>query len=318
MKKNILYALSLMTIVGAGLTSCTTEDALSPASVVVSDKTEENDFDRWLEANYVAPYNIDFHYRYSDAEGHMNYYMVPSRIEDAIKLAHIVKYLCLETYDQMVGVQFTRQNFPKMIYPTGTWEFKNNGTYILGTAEGGKKIFLMGTHYLDDIMNGRGYGQGYTVAGGLNHYYIKTIHHEFTHILNQTKDYSPEFEQITTKTYVNDGWSEPPYNVGYLGRGFISAYAQDEDREDFAEMVSLYITNTPEKWEEWMQEAAQTANSEYDNKTGRELIEAKLDIVRAYMSEQWGIDIDQMRDEIQKRQNDVAEGKIDLTDLSVD
>ena len=307
MKKNIFYILSLMMMGGAVLTSCS-EDSLSPASVVVTDRTEENAFDRWLEANYVNPYNIDFHYRYTDAEGHMNYYMVPSRIEDAIKLAHIVKYLCLETYDQMVGVAFTRGYFPKMIYPTGTWEFKNNGTYILGTAEGGKKIFLMGTHYIDQYTK---------TAEDLNHYYLKTIHHEFTHILNQTKDYSPEFRQITTKTYVNDAWSDAPYNVGYLGRGYISAYAQDEDREDFAEMVSLYITNPAEKWEEWMQEAAQTTNSEYDNKTGRQLIEAKLDIVRAYMQEQWDIDIDKMRAELQKRQNDVISGKIDLTDLTV-
>ena len=105
--------------------------------------------------------------------------------------------------------------------------------------------------------------------------------------------------------------------MGYLGRGYISAYAQDEDREDFAEMVALYITNPAEKWEEWMQEAAQTTNSEYDNKTGRQLIEAKLDIVRAYMQEQWNIDIDKMRAELQKRQNDVISGKIDLTDLTV-
>ena len=307
MKKNIFYILSLMMMGGAVLTSCS-EDSLSPTSVVVTDRTEENAFDRWLEANYVNPYNIDFHYRYTDAEGHMNYYMVPSRIEDAIKLAHIVKYLCLETYDQMVGVSFTRGYFPKMIYPTGTWEFKNNGTYILGTAEGGKKIFLMGTHYIDQYTK---------TAEDLNHYYLKTIHHEFTHILNQTKDYSPEFRQITTKTYVNDAWSDAPYNVGYLGRGYISAYAQDEDREDFAEMVALYITNPAEKWEEWMQEAAQTTNSEYDNKTGRQLIEAKLDIVRAYMQEQWNIDIDKMRAELQKRQNDVISGKIDLTDLTV-
>ena len=86
------------------------------------------------------------------------------------------------------------------------------------------------------------------------------------------------------------------------------------DREDFAELVSLYITNTADQWEEWMVEAAEGDN---DGKTGRELIEAKLDIVRAYMQTQWNIDLDDMRAEIQKRQNDVISGKVDLSDLTI-
>ena len=117
------------------------------------------------------------------------------------------------------------------------------------------------------------------------------------------------------KGYVSDSWSTDEFSVVYLGRGFISAYAQDEDREDFAEMVSLYITNTAEQWEKWMEEAAKTTNE--DGETGRQLIEKKLEIVRAYMHESWNIDLDDMRTEIHRRQNDVISGKIDLTDLNV-
>ena len=305
MKSNIRYILPVALMgLAACFVSCS-EDKLSPDSVITVDKTEQNEFDKWLEVNYVNPYNIDFRYRYTDAEGHMSYYMVPSKIEDAVILAHLVKYLCLEAYDNIVGVDFTRANFPKMIYTTGTWEFKNNGTYILGTAEGGKKIYLMGTAYIKNYIK---------TAEDMNHYYLKTIHHEFTHILNQTKDYSPEFKQITGTTYVSDSWSDSPYNVDYLKRGYISAYAQDEDREDLAELVALYITNTADQWEEGMVEADEGDN---DGKTGRELIEAKLDIVRAYMQTQWNIDLDDMRAEIQKRQNDVISGKVDLSDLTI-
>ena len=112
-----------------------------------------------------------------------------------------------------------------------------------------------------------------------------------------------------------DTWNEAPNNVGYLGRGYISAYSQKEDREDFAEIMSIYITNTAEQWEVWMQEAAETVNA--NGKTGRQLIEQKLSIVRDYMKKSWDVDMDELRAEILKRQDDVAKNNVDLTDLTI-
>ena len=94
-------------------------------------------------------------------------------------MAHLVKYLCLESYDEVAGIDFTRNYFPKMIFTIGEWEYRNNGTIILGTAESGKKILLTGVNYLDTYKSS---------PAALNHYYFKTIHHEFTHILNHTKE----------------------------------------------------------------------------------------------------------------------------------
>jgi len=156
-------------------------------------------------------------------------------------------------------------------------------------------------------------------ADELNHYYIKTIHHEFTHILNQTRDYPTSFTQVTPNSYVNDSQFSEPYVYVYLQRGFISAYAQTEPREDFAEMMSEYVTHTAEWWEEQLQ-AADTKWSEdpSQTETGRALIEQKLDIVRAYMFDTWGIDMDELRDCILRRQANVTNGLVDLTDITVD
>lgn len=214
-------------------------------------------------------------------------------------MAHLVKYLCLESYDEVAGIDFTRNYFPKMIFTIGEWEYRNNGNIILGTAESGKKILLTGVNYLDTYKSS---------PAALNHYYFKTIHHEFTHILNQTKEYSAEFKLITGNSYVADSWSEEPFNVGYLERGFISDYAQHSDTEDFAEMMSLYVTNSKEQWDEWMAEAGEN---------GAPLLQAKLDIVKSYMKDSWGIDMDKLRDTILRRQADLAAGKVDLTDISV-
>ncbi|MDE5571341.1 MAG: putative zinc-binding metallopeptidase [Prevotella sp.] len=322
MKKNFLYiALAFMS--ASFMTTSCSEDELSPESVITVDKStfEENDLDRWLTANFLDPYNIQIKYRYEDNESNMSYYEVPTTIDDANILAHILKYCCIEAYDATVGINFTRANFPKLFFFTGEWRYKNNGSFVLGTAEGGKKIFLLGTRYLTPILEGKkGYGDfnfenGPDIVKNLNHYYLKTIHHEFTHILNQTQPYSTSFKLITADSYVSDTWNAAPNNTGYLGRGYISAYAQQEDREDFAETMALYVTNSADQWEAWMKEAATNTNS--GGKTGRQLIEQKLSVVRDYMQKCWNIDIDLLRSEILKRQGDVANGTVDLKDLTI-
>ena len=195
---------------------------------------------------------------------------------------------------------------------------------ILGTAEGGRKILLSGLTYLNPILAGEKesgdfpFEFGNNVAENLNHYYIKTIHHEFTHILNQTKDYPTSFRQVTPSSYVSDSQFSEPYVSAYLKRGFITAYAQTNTAEDFAEMVSEYVTHSPEWWEAQMK-AAETKWSEDANQTqtGRILIEQKLDITRDYMRTVWNIDLDELRDCILRRQLDITSGKIDLTDLTL-
>lgn len=297
MKKYLLYAI-FSVAVGTSFVSCS-EDELSSESVITADKKQVNDFDKWLTVNFVNTYNLDFKYRYEYKETDPDYYTVPADLNQAIEMAHLVKYLCLEAYDEVAGVDFTRAYFPKMIYTIGEWEYRNNGTFILGTAEGGKKILLAGVNYLDQYKNS---------PTALNEYYFKTIHHEFTHILNQTKDYSAEFQLVTGNSYVADSWSKSPFDEDYLTRGFISAYSQYSDTEDFAEMMSMYVTNSQEQWNQWMSQAGES---------GAALLQTKLEIVKGYMQDSWGIDMDKLRATILRRQADLVAGKVDLTDISV-
>lgn len=296
MKKHFIYTLLLLTSVGLGLASCS-EDDLNSVSVIKKSNVELNDFDKWLQNNYVEPYNIQFLYRYNHNETDMNYYNVPADYDKAIMLAKVVKYTCVEAYDQVAGITFTRSYFPKMLYATGDFQYRDNGTMILGTAEGGKKIFLAGTNYLTRYIKDR---------DALNELYLKTIHHEFTHILNQTKNYSADFQLITGTGYVSDSWSTEKYGKEsyYLPHGFISAYSQHSHQEDFAEMLSIYVTNTSAQWDKWIKEAGTT---------GGPLITSKLDIVREYMKNQWNIDIDRLRDAVLQREDDVVSGKVDVS-----
>lgn len=299
MKSKIFSLFTLVTAAFA-MTACgESDDPDTSYSVIIPSNTEVNEFDRWLQANYNKPYNIDFKYRYEEIEGDFNFYLVPARYDDAVTMAHLVKYLCIDTYSEVAGTEFTCRYFPKMFYTVGEWEYQNNGTFILGTAEGGRKIFLAGLNYLSECLGD---------AEALNYYYFKTIHHEFTHILNQTKPIPASFRTITANGYVADNWSESPWNVEYKNNGFISSYSQHSYTEDFAEMMSIYIINSAEEWEALL--ASGSASS-------RELILQKLDIVRDYMMSNYRIDIDDLRSVLQRRQADVVAGKVDLSDVSV-
>ena len=295
--KRFAYILTAMLAAFPFLVSCEQDNPDRENSIIVVNKKDRTPFDDWLDAYFVHPYNIQFKYRYQMDESTLSYTSIPADYHAAIMMAHIVKFMCIDTYDEVAGIDFTRRYFPKMFFLMGEWEYKNNGTMILGTAESGRKIKLAGINYLPTYARD---------PGQLNHYYLKTIHHEFTHILNQTKDFPVKFSQVTPESYVTDSWNDT--DSDYLRRGFISKYSQHSDREDFAEMMSMYITNSPERWESWLNTAGDS---------GRSSLESKLDIVRDYMENSFGIDLDQLRSVILRREGELASGQVDIESLDI-
>ena len=295
--KRLAYILTAMLAAAPFLVSCEQDNPDRDHSIIVVNKKDRTPFDDWLDAYFVHPYNIQFKYRYQMDESTLSYTSIPADYHAAIMMAHIVKFMCIDTYDEVAGIDFTRRYFPKMFFLMGEWEYKNNGTMILGTADSGRKIKLAGINYLPTYARD---------PGQLNHYYLKTIHHEFTHILNQTKDFPVKFSQVTPESYVTDSWNDT--DSDYLRRGFISKYSQHSDREDFAEMMSMYITNSPERWESWLNTAGDS---------GRSSLESKLDIVRDYMENSFGIDLDQLRSVILRREGELASGQVDIESLDI-
>lgn len=301
MKLNKIYGVALAAVAAFGFTSCQEDGPDTSITVIQPGNTEKTQLDHWLTQNFNQPYNIDVKYRYEDIHGDYNYYLVPASYENSVTMAHLIKHLCTEVYSEVAGTNFTCRYFPKMFYFVGDWEYRNNGTIILGTAEGGRKIFLAGLNYLPSYMKN---------ANQLNYYYFKTIHHEFTHILNQTKPIPPEYEIVTGKDYVSDAWSSAPYNgeAYYLARGFVSAYSQQSYGEDFAEIMSIYITNSEAYWNSLLSRSTDD---------GRKAINKKLEIVKDYMLNGFGIDLDELRSVLQRRQAEVVDGKVNLTDLTL-
>ena len=301
MKKYIKYfAVAAASVLA--LASCKQEQ-LNQESVIKDSRAEQTEFDKWLANNLLNPYNIQIKYRYELMETNFSYWTTPADYEQSIIYAHLVKYLCVDTYDEVAGTTFTCKYFPKLFFLEGTFHYDNNGQMILGTAEGGRKIFLGGVNHLRGVLKEAQEAQD---AGTLNELYFKTIHHEFTHILNQTKDFTPDYKMISGTDYVLNAWNDTNRTT-YLKFGFISQYSQHSDREDFAEMLSTYVINTPQQWNAWMSQAGTE---------GAKKIEQKLEIVRSYMLEAWDIDLDTLRDVVLRRTDDVLAGRVNLTDLT--
>ena len=280
------------------LTACSDNDDLDSTSVVRPTTTEQNDLDRWLKRNYVETYNIQLKYRFEDIESSMGYYLTPASYKQSVAMAKLVRHMCLEAYDEITGsTDFIKAYFPKILYLVGSYAYKTNGSVVLGTAEAGAKITL----YNLDNLNPK------TVNAKTG--YFKTIHHEFAHILNQKKPFSTDFNQITGLAtgirYVGNAcWDVYPSEDLALKDGFISRYASTSAEEEFVEVSSIYVTNTAATWEEMLETAGEV---------GRPMLEAKFEIVDKYMKNDWGIDLDELRKVVLRRQKELPNLDLDAT-----
>ena len=285
MKK--IYSLVLAAIVALSVTSCSNDDPKDD-TIFPTTTTANDPFDKWLEANYTYPYNVDFKYKMEDVYSDMKYHLVPADSAKSAKLAIITKFLWFDAYAECVGPDFVKANVPRIIHLIGSPAYNSGqGTMVLGTAEGGLIVTLYMVNKLTNQM--------LTDYDTMNEYYFHTMHHEFTHILNQKKPYSENFQHITESGYISGNWYRKNQRMANT-QGFVTPYAMSEAREDFAEMLSVYVTTPPSGWQKIMTTAG---------KKGAPLIQAKLDIVRNYMKESWNLDIDQLRDIVIRRASEL-------------
>lgn len=277
-----------------GMSSCS-EDELSDQSVFNTDAPQRNEFDTWLLNNYVYPYNIDFKYRMEDKESDHDYNLTPADYDKSLAMAKLVKFLWIDAYVEEQGGkrEFICELGPKMIHLIGSPAY-DEGQITLGTAEGGLKVTLYNVNALDP------HNPDIEV---LNYWYFKTMHHEFTHILHQTIEFPKEFYEISTGKYTGAGWVNITVEEA-LEKGFITDYASTEVHEDFAETVANYVTHDEAWWDSQLDTAGDAAS----------YIEQKLEIARTYMIETWNIDLDHLRDIVQRRSSQVT--FLDLINLN--
>lgn len=289
------WILIVAMIAGSILASCS-EDDLEGSSIFDTEAPERNEFDNWLLTEYVDPYNIAFKYRLDDKETDHQYNLVPADYDKSVALAKLVKFLWLETYEELMNDHgaFIKTYCPKIITLIGSKAYNpNSHSVVLGTAEGGLKVVLYNVNELDiDNLD----------VEILNSWYFSTMHHEFAHILHQTKDYPVEYNEITMGKYTGPSWVNLSDEEA-LKLGFISKYGSTEPQEDFVEIIANYVTHDAAWWRERMTTAGE----------GRETLQQKLEIVKDYLSTSWNINLDDLRTIVQRRSAEIS--SLDLSGL---
>lgn len=276
---NISKYIRLFAMVGAlaFVTSCDKDDIGPTIFPEVSDDPDPISFtykfDKWCNQEFRDIYNLDFKYKMEDVEADMNYNLVPATYDQARDICLLTKYLWFDTYREhylemnpgktvngqpIDGTEFLKQYGPRILHLVGSPAYNpNTGTEILGLAEGGLKVTL----FKVNEMNVSDINQ-------MNEYYFRTMHHEFGHILHQTKSYPPEFNLLSTGQYDDSSWQSKA--IGYVASlGFITPYASSQSREDFAETIANYFTRSDEAMEliKWMAAQGWTTENEVETDT---------------------------------------------------
>lgn len=247
--KKYIYSLMLTAGLAAGFVSCsedeiegtifdTTEEVLDPNSFTYA-------LDKFAQDNFLEPYNMRFLYRIEDIETDMTYNLVPATYEKAMEMAALMKYLWLDVYKENVPDKaFLAKYAPKMLQLLGSPAYNpTSGTETVGLAESGVKISLYKVNELD-VNN----------IEDLNEDYFKTMHHEFSHILHQTKVYPESFQEISTGNYDGFGWQDRA-DVEARTLGFVTPYGSSGVSEDWVETIANYIVKNDTEWNKILEDA---------------------------------------------------------------
>jgi len=259
---------------------------------------EKNKFDKWLDDYFVKPYNIRVIYDYVDIYSNYNYDLIPADFEKAKELTMAVRYLWIEVYEEILGGAFFREYAPRILHYVGNPGWKSNNSVVLGEAEGGLRVSFFNVNSI--------------VTGDASTYmrFVKTMHHEYAHIFQQKIATDPSFDQITPGMYVSDNWTSVSEIDAWRG-GCISPYAASSPREDWVELFSIFVINTPEWWDNMLARASTDASG--NPADGANLINKKFEIVYNYYKDSWDIDLYEMRDIVNRRKNEIYE--LDLEEI---
>ena len=297
MKKYIKYIV-LTAIVSLGMTGCKEkldEESIFKDVPVLDSTSYTYQFDKYLYENYQLKYNIAFQYKLDDESTDMNYNLVPVSYDKAQIVAHAIKYLWLDVYGTQMGEEFLKLYAPRIINVLGSPAINAaQQTETLGVAEGGVKITLYNMNDID-LSNMK----------WLNKYIFHVMHHEFSHILHQTKSFPKEYEQISAGLYDSQSWQYRSDEEAYA-LGFVTPYSMSEAHEDFVEVISSYITDTRETWQNRgiVMAADHTHIESFDeDKPGTVIIMTKINMCKDWLSEKYDYTLDSLRAEVQRRQD---------------
>ncbi len=229
-----------------------------------------NSLDVWLRSNFVAPYNIEILYKWDINDTDVDRFLHPPYELSVRPVAEALQKSWIEPYTQVGGENFIKKIAPRQFTLAGSFNFNpNSPTITLGVAEAGTKITLFNIDFLD-----------FTDINSIKRP-LKTVHHEYGHILNQNIPFDVTYGEINPADYTAQWFNRSDAQARELG--YITAYGSSQAGEDFVEMISEMLTNSKEDFD-----AIVESISDEESKA---IIRQKEAMVVDYYKTNFGIDL---------------------------
>lgn len=268
MKKNRIYKIGILVML-VFMASCKNSDDVGESQIDVSTPVL-NDLDVWLRQEFVTPYNIEIQYKWDINETDVERYLHPPFESSVQPVAEALLKIWIEPYSKLGGEDFVKKISPRFFTFVGSFNYNpNSPTITLGLAEAGVKISLFNIDFLD-----------FTDAESIKQP-LKTVQHEYGHILNQTYPYDVIYGQINPENYTAQWFNRSDDEARELG--YITAYGSSSESEDFVEMVSEMLTHSKTEFDD-------IVNGIIDDEA-RANIRIKEALVVEYYEETFGIDL---------------------------
>jgi len=278
MKKNILILILLPL---ALLWSCNKNELLKvDMSQYNTDTAEPNEVDIWLKETFQKVYNIEVLYRFNRNLTEVARDVAPPKLDRVKPMMEAVLNCYIKPYERVAGVKFIKTYCPKQYVLFGSVLYNSNNSVVLGTADAGRQVTLYDVNNFNvyDVNSDNGVKRK-----------LRTIHHEFTHILNQNVIIPTEFVEVTKADYYSDWTNSQNTETVAKSLGFVSRYARMVYTEDFAEMAAHLLV----MGQGWFDSYVASAPADAQTKLKR-----KEEIVVKYFNTAFGIDFRALQKEI--------------------
>jgi substrate import-associated zinc metallohydrolase lipoprotein len=267
----------------AVLTSCSNGDQVGESQLDYNQPTKTV-LDNWIGINYLNPYNINVQYKWNQNTVDNSRYLFPPLVSSVQPALEIVQKIWLDSYKTIGGTDFVKKIAPREIVLVGGVNLNSVGTRTLGLAEGGQRVTLFETDYIDK-----------TDRANIQEF-IHTIQHEYIHILNQNKPFDEKaWAAITPVGYTADWYNYEIPESNELG--FITSYARSNINEDFAETASIILVSSKAEYDDFL--------AGIKSATALAALKAKEALVVKYFKDAFDMDFYALRDEAEKNTNAV-------------
>ncbi|PZP49659.1 MAG: hypothetical protein DI598_07315 [Pseudopedobacter saltans] len=232
--------------------------------------------DAWLDNNFNKPWNINVEYRFDAYETDINRSISPISLDRIQPVMQAMLDCFIGPYKTVAGETFGKIYFPKQWCLYGSYSYNTDGSRILGTASSARRVNIYN-------LNNINLTTGDDVATCM-----RTLHHEFTHCLNQTYPIPAAFQLISAANY-DPVWTNKS-DALVRDLGFVNPYSSSSYEEDFAEIFAHIVVRGPIWYSNWLNQASAS---------GRAALKAKEAIVYDYLMNYFNIDLYKLQSAVQ-------------------